>query len=181
MATFIANCSSAEAACINAYSDYQSTSLRLKARTSRLFFRLCDTDAICYTVKAEIEAAITANALRILDCGKMTLNEPTANTTTDDYGCNDSTATDDFTFSHDFFYKYHPDNEEFMDEIGKGYFAEVGWVDCNNLVYVPENKPTVAVVGPVDDSGVLAYKITVSWNQDLGTMRSIPAREPLAG
>jgi len=131
-------------------------------------------------VKAEMDAAVTAGTLKILDCGKIIVNEPSQNTETDDYGCADNTFVVDYSWSVDAFFRYHPDNDAFLAQICDGQFAEFGWVDCNNLVYLPPVTPEISVVGPIDDGGSLAVKITASWNQDCGIIDTIPARSPLA-
>lgn len=179
MSTIVTGCATT-ATCINAYSTYRSTSERLEARGQRAFFRLCDTPEICYTVSQEIQDACDAGHLEILDCGKLVLNDPTENTATDDYGCADTTFVEDYSWSVDFFVRYHPDNEDFMDEICDGHYAEFGWVCCDNLVWIPPIKPEIAVLGPINDGGYKAWKITATWTQKCGTMRSIPARAPLA-
>lgn len=179
MATILTGCSSAQA-CITSYAPYTATSAKDEFRIARAFFRLCDTDPICYTVEQEMCDAIEAGTMRILDCGKGTFSEPTQNTETDDYGCSDSSFVKDYSMTLEFFVRYDPNNEAFMKQICEGNYAEFGWVSCCNLTYVAPSDVEISAVGPIDDGGFKAFKITATWTQKCGIVDSLPARAPLA-
>ena len=180
MASVIISCDSAANGCINAYAPYKSTKAKEEFRIARAFFRLCDTDPICYTVEQEMCDAYENGTLQILDCGRGEFSDPTQNTETDNYGCSDSTFVVDYSMTLTMYFRFDPANEEFFEQICDGNYAEFGWVSCCNLTYVAPSDAEVSVVGPIDDGGFKAFKVTATWNQKCGIMRSLPARAPLA-
>lgn len=179
MPTIIVDCVESQS-CPTSFADYNASKLKLKARSDRMFFRLCGSPEICYTVEQEICDAIDAGTLKVLPCGKIDPGTPTAVTETDDHGCEDTTVTTGWTFDLEAYFWYHPDNEDFFASICDGIVAEFGWICCDGLVWIPDTEEfDLSAVGPVDDNGFKKHRVTANWTQKCGVLRSIPARSPL--